>query len=82
MKTKLAPKALTGLSKAALADLVWALAEEATQAPGRLADHNTTVCIIVQTFHARDLASESAYRNARGADAIPSDILALRKFAR
>ena len=90
-KTKMAPHELAQLSKPALADLVWALASRVAMLrdiqwalASRVAgiDHDAIVDTIIKTFEMHELASGAAYRNARGADAVPSDVLALRKLAR
>jgi hypothetical protein len=78
VKTKLAPKGLTDLSKAALADLVWALAT-------RQAEDNDTskiVRVIATIFDAHELGSERAYANARGTDGVSADVLCMRKLIR
>lgn len=73
-QTKLAPRDLLALSKPALADLVWALAQST--------DYASTVQAIVEAFKANDLGTSSAYANGRGKDGVSSDVLVMRKFGK
>ena len=94
-QTKLAPRELVNLSKTALADLVWALADELAHTrdvfpyPGqkglganRGIEHDDIAWTIARVFDACELASTAVHGNAQGTDAVPADVQVIRRFMR